>query len=254
MSNYHKLLNNLEVLELYHLKELFPTHLERAIHEELQLTDSLLELTDKELDYRRKTALQNRLNKANFPYIKGIKDFDFDFQPKLKKAEVMDCMTLRFMDNSSNLMFIGNSGVGKTHIATAIGIEAASRNLSVCFILSNELIDKLDRSHKRGFLETALNRYSKYDLLIVDEIGYLPMSANGANLFFQLINKRYEQKSTILTSNIPLSGWTDVFQDKKLTNAIIDRLIHHSKLISINGKSYRMKDYMETKGALIDSN
>lgn len=160
----------------------------------------------------------------------------------------MDCITLRFMDESSNLLFIGNSGVGKTHLATAIGIEAINRSLSVCFILSNELIERLDKAHKKGVLELTLNRFSKFDLLIVDEIGYLPMSANGANLFFQPINKRYEQKSTILTSNIPLSQWTDIFQDKKLTNSIIDRLIHHSKIISINGKSYRMKDYMETKG------
>lgn len=252
MSNYHKLLNNLEALELFHFKELFPAHLERAIQEEVSLTDSLLDLTDKEVDFRRKTMLQNRLKRANFPYLKGIHDFDFDFQPKLKKAEVMDLITLRFMDDSSNLLFIGNSGVGKTHLATAIGIEAVNRSLTVCFILSNELIEKLDRSHKRGVLESTLNRYSKFDLLIVDEIGYLPMSSNGANLFFQLINKRYEQKSTILTSNIPLSGWADVFQDKKLTNAIIDRLIHHSKIISINGKSYRMKDYMETKSTQND--
>lgn len=252
MSNYHKLLNNLEALELFHFKELFPAHLERAIQEEVSLTDSLLDLTDKEVEFRRKTMLQNRLKRANFPYLKGIYDFDFDFQPKLKKAEVMDLITLRFMDDSSNLLFIGNSGVGKTHLATAIGIEAVNRSLTVCFILSNELIEKLDRSHKRGVLESTLNRYSKFDLLIVDEIGYLPMSSNGANLFFQLINKRYEQKSTILTSNIPLSGWADVFQDKKLTNAIIDRLIHHSKIISINGKSYRMKDYMETKSTQND--
>lgn len=248
MSSYHKLLNNLEALDLFHLKELFPTHLERAIHQELSLTDSLLDLTDKELEYRQKIALENRLKRACFPFLKSIKDFDFDFQPKLKKTEVMDLNTLRFMDTQDNLLFIGNSGVGKTHLATAIGMEAVHRNFSVLFDLSNQLIEKLDRSHKRGTLEATLNRYSKYDLLIIDEIGYLPMSTNGANLFFQLINKRYEKKSTILTSNIPLSQWTEVFQDKKLTNAIIDRLIHHSKIISINGKSYRMKDYMETKG------
>ncbi|MCO5542242.1 IS21-like element helper ATPase IstB [Enterococcus faecalis] len=248
MSSYHQLLNNLETLELQHMKELFPTHLERSIHQELSLTDSLLDLTDKEIEYRKKRLIERRMKKANFPYRKGVKDFDFDLQPKLKKAEVMDCSTLRFMDTHDNLLFIGNSRVGKTHLATAIGIEASKRENSVYFILSNELIEKLDRAHKRGTLEAALKRYSRYDLLIIDEIGYLPMTKNGANLFFQLINLRYEKKSTILTSNIPLSQWTDVFQDKKLTNAIIDRLIHHSKILSINGKSYRMKDYMEIKG------
>ncbi len=248
MSSYHQLLNNLETLELQHMKELFPTHLERSIHQELSLTDSLLDLTDKEIEYCKKRLIERRMKKANFPYRKGVKDFDFDFQPKLKKAEIMDCSTLRFMDTHDNLLFIGNSGIGKTHLATAIGIEASKRENSVYFILSNELIEKLDRAHKRGPLEAALKRYSRYDLLIIDEIGYLPMTKNGANLFFQLINLRYEKKSTILTSNIRLSQWTDVFQDKKLTNAIIDRLIHHSKILSINGKSYRMKDYMETKG------
>jgi hypothetical protein len=116
----------------------------------------------------------------------------------------------------------------------------------------NELIEKLDRAHKRGTLEAALKRYSRYGLLIIDVIGYLPMTKNGANLLFQLINLRYEKKSTILTSNIPLSQWSDVFQDKKLTNVIIDRLIHHSKILSINGKSYRMKDYTETKVPAIE--
>lgn len=251
MSNYHQLLNNLDSLGLLHFKELFPTHLERSIHQELSLTDSLLDLTDKEIDFRRKRDLERRLKRANFPFRKTVKDFDFDFQPKLKKAEVMDLSTLRFMDTRDNLLFIGNSGVGKTHLAIAIGIEAVHRGMSVHFTLSNELIDKLDKAHKRGLLEATLNRYGKFDLLVVDEIGYLPMSSNGANLFFQLINKRYEQKPTVLTSNIPLSQWTEIFQDKKITNAIIDRLIHHSKIISINGKSYRMKDYMETKSSLL---
>lgn len=252
MSSYHQLLNNLESLELQHIKDLFPTHLERAIHQELSLTDSLLDLTDKELAFRKKCLIENRMRKANFPYLKELKDFDFDFQPKLKKAEVMDCGTLRFMDTKDNLLFVGNSGVGKTHLATASGIEASKRSQSVYFILSNELIEKLDRAHKRGTLEATLRRYSRYDLLIIDEIGYLPMTKNGANLFFQLINLRYEKKSTIITSNIPLSQWTEVFQDKKITNAIIDRLIHHSKILSINGKSYRMKDYMETKAPGIE--
>jgi len=175
VSNYHKLLNNLEALELNHLKELFPTHLERAIHQELSLTDSLLDLTDKELEYRKKIILEKRLKRANFPFMKGIKDFDFDFQSKLKKTEVMDLITLRFMDTKNNLLFIGNSGVGKTHLATAIGMEAVGRGFSVLFSLSSELIEKLDSSHKKGTLEATLNRYSKYDLLIIDEIGYLPM-------------------------------------------------------------------------------
>lgn len=124
MSNYHQLLNNLETLELQHMKDLFPTHLEWAIHQEFFITDSLLDLTDKEIDYRKKQLIERRMKKENFPYHKGVKNFDFDFQTNLKKAEVMDCCKFRFMGTHDNLLFIGNSGVGKTPLTTAIGIES----------------------------------------------------------------------------------------------------------------------------------
>lgn len=156
------------------------------------------------------------------------------------------------MDTADSILFIGNSGVGKSHLAISIALEAIQKEYSCHFVLSNELISKLERAHKRGTLESMLKKYSNYDLLIIDEIGYLPFNKDGANLFFQLINRRYEKKSTIITTNSPLSQWAEIFQNKKLTNAIIDRLIHHSKIIQINGPSYRMKDYKENKAK--DSN
>lgn len=122
---------------------------------------------------------------------------------------------------------------------------------SCYFTLSNELVERLSKAHKRGTLESTLKKYIGYAILIIDEVGYLPFAQEGANLLFQLINRRYEKKSTTITTNIPLSQWATVFKDKKLNNAIIDRLIHHSKIIQINGKSYRMKDYKENKEAAL---
>ncbi|EAD5141702.1 ATP-binding protein, partial [Listeria monocytogenes] len=142
---------------------------------------------------------------------------------------------------------IGNSGVGKTHLAVSIGLECIDRGLSCLFITSTELVNRLIRAHKRGTSETMLKKYSGYSVLIIDEVGYLPFSKEGSNLLFQLINMRYERKSTIVTTNIPLSQWSEIFGNKKLTNALLDRLVHHSKLIQITGPSYRMKSYSENK-------
>lgn len=247
MSNYHQLLNSLEELKLNHIKEVIPHYLDSIDSQERSLVDSMLDLMNKELSFRDKRGLENRIKNARFPYQKEINDFDFDFQPKLNKTEIRDLHSLRFLDTQDNVLFIGNSGVGKSHLSISIGLEGIRKGYSTYFILSNDLIERLLKAYQNGNLDHLLRKYAKYDILIIDEIGYLPMTKLGANLFFQLINQRYERKSTILTSNIPLSQWSEVFQDKKITNAIIDRLIHHSRIIHINGNSYRMKNYMESK-------
>ena len=174
-------------------------------------------------------------------------DFDFQFQPKINKAEILDLHTLRFLDKHENLLFIGNSGVGKTHLAISITLEALEKGYSSYFCMSTELVDRLLRANQKGTLERVLKQYANYDVLVIDEVGYLPFSRDGASLLFQLINMRYEKKSTLITTNIPLSQWSEFLQDKKLTNALLDRLVHHSKVISITGKSYRMKDYSDKK-------
>ncbi|AYG01882.1 IS21 family transposase [Lactococcus allomyrinae] len=179
------------------------------------------------------------------------KDAGFQFQPKLKKTDIVDLHTLRFLDNHDNILFVGNSGVGKTHLAISLALEALDKGHSSYFILSNELVNKLLKAQQRGALERALKQYANYDLLIIDEMGYLPFSRDGATLLFQLINARYEKKSTIITTNIPLSQWSEFLQDKKLTNALLDRLVHHSKVIPITGNSYRMKDYSERKTRVV---
>lgn len=248
MSNYHQLLNQLSDLNLTCIKEILPAHLDEVAKNEQSLVDSLFELTHQEISYRRKETQRKILKRAMFPYHKRLHDFNFDFQPKIKKSEIQDLVTLRFLDTYDNLLFIGNSGVGKTHLAVSIGLECIDRGQSCLFITSTELVNRLIRAHKRGSSDTMLKKYASYSVLIIDEVGYLPFSKEGSNLLFQLINMRYERKSTIITTNIPLSQWSEIFGNKKLTNALLDRLVHHSKIIQITGPSYRMKSYSETKG------
>ncbi|MCH5384146.1 IS21-like element helper ATPase IstB [Limosilactobacillus fermentum] len=183
----------------------------------------------------------------NLPYEKTLADFDFSYQPGINQGTIEDLGLLRFTQENQNILFIGTSGVGKTHLATAIGIEGCKQGISTQFIRCSDLINKLQTAQVQGRSEEVLRRYARFQILIIDEIGYLPIESVGAKLFFQLIERRYERKSTIITTNIPLSKWGNTFSDKMLANAILDRLVHHAKVIRITGRSYRMKDHLIEK-------
>ena len=242
MNNYNKLLNNFEKLKLDKIKELYPYYIEKITKENFTLTDALYELTNKEIEYRDERASQIQITVSAFPYKKEIEDFDFDYQPSINKNEILELNTMGFLERKENILFIGPSGVGKTHLAVALGITAAKKRYSVYFISCHDLITQLNKAHFENKLEQRIKHYSKYQLLIIDEIGYLPVDKQGANLFFQLIAKRYEKHSTIITTNMNFSKWGEVFSDNILANAILDRLLHHSSVININGNSYRIKD------------
>lgn len=242
MNNYNKLLNNFEKLKLDKIKELYPYYIEKITKENFTLTDALYELTNKEIEYRDERASQIQITVSAFPYKKEIEDFDFDYQPSINKNEILELNTLGFIDRKENILFLGPSGVGKTHLAVALGITAAKKRYSVYFISCHDLITQLNKAHFENKLEQRIKHYSKYQLLIIDEIGYLPVDKQGANLFFQLIAKRYEKNSTIITTNMNFNKWGEVFSDNILANAILDRLLHHSSVININGNSYRIKD------------
>lgn len=208
----------------------------------MSIIDILKELTDKEIEFREDRAAQINLTISNFPYHKTVNDFDFSYQPNISKNQILDLCNLRFIETNSNILFIGSSGVGKTHLATSIGMEASSKRLSTYFIHFNDLMTKIKKAYQENRQESVVKHYSKYRLLIIDEIGYLPVEKEYSNIFFQLIAARYEKKSTIITTNQPLSKWGEVFNDNTIATAIIDRLVHHSSVIKITGKSYRIKD------------
>ena len=172
-------------------------------------------------------------------------DFDFDYKPSVNKRQLYDLQQLRFMDKAENILFYGSSGVGKTHLAIALGVAAARKRNLTYFITCHDLIQQLNKAHSENRHETKLKHFAKHKLLIIDEIGYLPVDKQGANLFFQLIAKRYEKNSTIITTNQPFSKWADVFSDAVLASAILDRLLHHSHILKITGPSYRLKDVYE---------
>ena len=158
----------------------------------------------------------------------------------------VDFNNLRFIERKENILFVGSPGVGKTHLATSIGIENARNNHSTYFINCNDLIQALKKAYLQNRLDDKLKTLSKYKLLIIDEVGYLPIDIESANMLFQLINKRYEKNSTIITTNKPFSKWGELFGDNMIANAILDRLLHHSHVINITGKSYRTKDIISS--------
>ena len=241
MSKYIELNNNLETLKLFKIKEILPSILESIKNSDKSLVDILFELTESEIDFRDDRARKINVTVSSFPYYKTINDFDFDYQPTIKKNQILDLATLRFMEYKSNIIFMGSPGTGKTHLATALGIEAASQRISTYFINFSELMEKFKIAAKENRVESVVKHYLKYSLLIIDEIGYLPIDKNSSYGFFQLIAARYEKRSTILTTNQPFSKWGEVFGDSVIANAILDRLVHHCEIVRINGLSYRIK-------------
>lgn len=247
MSNYVKLANNLEILKLERIKQNLDKYIDLINNKEKDLVDGLYELTNLEIELMNERAIYGCVRTAAFPFIKSFEDFDFTFQPTINKNEIMDLKNLRFIENKENIIFVGSPGVGKTHLAISIGIEAAKNRDSTYFINCNELISNLKKAHSENRFMNRLNHYAKYKVLIIDEMGFLPIDSDGANMLFQLINKRYEKHSTIITTNKPFGKWHEIFGDVTLANAILDRLLHHSHIININGNSYRLKDKIKSE-------
>jgi len=245
MSNYTKLLNNLAELGLNNIKNNIDTYLNMIKAGEKSIIDALYELSNLEIKSKQEKATLACVKVANFPFLKELEDFDFEFQPSINKQEIMDLKSLRFVENSENILFVGTPGVGKTHLATAIGIECAKHRYLTYFVHFQELMTQLKKALAENRLEDRLKHFSKYKVLIIDEVGYLPIDTDAANIFFQLISKRYERHSTIITTNIPFSNWVEVFGSATIASAILDRLLHHSHIISIKGPSYRLRSKIE---------
>lgn len=245
MNNYNKLINNLDTLGLNKFVEHLDNYIEYINNGSKTLIDALYELSEYECNMRIERAMNACVKVANFPFLKTFEDFNFNFQPSINKEQILNFRYLKFIENRENIIFIGSPGVGKTHLATSIGIEAAKARVSTYFISCGDLLLQLKRAHLENRLEQRIKFFSKYKVLIIDEVGFLPLDIESSNLLFQLIAKRYEKNSTIVTTNKPLSRWGEIFGDPVLANAILDRLLHHSNVINIVGRSYGTKDIIE---------
>ena len=204
-------------------------------------------LLEDETNNRADNSFKKRYSKAKFPYSKRIEDFDFSFQPSIDKRTINDICTCSFIKERRNVVFIGQPGTGKSHLSIAIGIKALLKGHKVLFSQVNEMLQALYFSKADNSYYTKLNYYLSADLLILDELGFKKIPSYSADDFFEVISKRYEKGSVIITTNKGFESWGDIFADSVLASAIIDRIVHYSTVVKINGPSYRTKN-MKMKG------
>lgn len=241
MTNYVKLLNDLDALKLTTFRQNLDKFIDDVNSDKSTLVDSFYELTQKEMSFRQDRVNRSMIVTSHFPYVKTFEDYDFSYQPRLNKDEVLDLKTLRFIESNENIVFMGTPGTGKTHLATSIGIECAKNRYQTYFINCNKLILQLKKAKNENTLAKRLKHFTSYSVLIIDEVGFLPINSDDSNLLFQLISMRYEKHPTIFTTNKSFNHWGEVFGDSVIANAMLDRILHHCKVFQIIGPSYRMK-------------
>lgn len=239
---YERLHNNLHFLKLDAIEAILDNYLELAAKDSKTTMEVLDYLLEQERKNRDAAAIDRRMKCAAFPIIKTLEKFNFNFQPSIEKSVIEDLATLRFIHNAENLVLLGPPGVGKSHIAIALGIEAVKAGFSVYFVNASDLIERLKKANEEGIFEKKMRDFTKYKLLIIDEIGYLPFDEEGAHCLFQLVSKRYEKSSTIFTSNKSYGEWGEIFKDHVIAAAVLDRILHHCLTINIKGDSYRLKE------------
>jgi DNA replication protein DnaC len=236
----------LHFLNLPFARQHFDELAQQAAREEWSHVQYLTRLIEGEAAYRQERSTQRRIRNARFPMIKTFEQFDFTWPSKINRMKVKDLFRLRFIDEHANVLLIGGVGMGKTHLAIALGHAACLAGYSVLFTTAINIINHLTAAQKIGQLANDLKRYLKPDLLVMDEIGYLPIDKNGADLLFQIVSERYERGALIITSNKVFKRWASIFNnDATLTSALLDRLLHHNETVVIEGKSYRMKDRID---------
>jgi DNA replication protein DnaC len=207
----------------------------------------LQRLAEGEHALRRQRLVQRRLKEARFPVLKTLDQFRWDWPKKINRLQIQNLFRLQFVKDKANVILLGNVGLGKTHLATALGYAACMEGHSVLFANAINVVNDLSAAQKRGLLKNQLRKYLSPQLLILDEVGYLPIDQHGADLLFQVISQRYECGSIILTTNKAFKQWPSIFNnDSTIASAVLDRLLHHAETIIIEGSSYRMKEQTET--------
>jgi len=197
-------------------------------------------LSEKEIIEKQTNAQKRRIKQANFPVLKTLESFDFKAAPSLNKKLVLDLAKCDFLDRHENIIALGNSGTGKTHIATALGLSACQQGKSVFFIQASQLVHLLLEAQEERQLLKLKKKLVSYDLLIIDELGYIPFSKSGSELLFEVFSNRYERGSVVITSNLPFEEWPQIFGCQRLTGALLDRLTHHVHILEMNGESFRL--------------
>jgi DNA replication protein DnaC len=232
----------LEGLGLKAAEARLENQLEQASKEQPSYADFLEELLSCEVEARRARYLRARLQLAHLPFVKTFEQFDFGFQPSIDERQIRELRTLRFVHEASNVIFLGPPGVGKTHLSVALAEAAIRAGFAAYFITAHDLVADLGRAYREGRLDRRMRIYLAPRVLVIDEMGYLPLDELGATIFFQLVSGRYERGSILLTSNKSYGDWGSIFGDPIIATAILDRLLHHSATINIRGESYRLKE------------
>ena len=207
----------------------------------------LLRLAEAELAARAANALEVRIKNAAFPVARDFDTYDFSVMPSLSKPKLLELALCEWVDQDFNCCFIGATGTGKTHLATALGLAACRRGLRVRFFTAAALVSKLEQAQKQYTLDKFLGQLDHAELLICDELGYVSFSRNGVELLFRLLTDRYERSSVLITSNLAFADWAQVFQGERMTAALLDRITHHCHIFEMNGESYRFRESMKAK-------
>jgi DNA replication protein DnaC len=237
----------LSYLKLSYMRENYESLAKKAVQKQWTHVNYLTELATAEAHLRQDRATKRRISTARFPQIKTLEQFKWSWPQKINQLQVKNLFRLRFVEEKSNVIFLGGVGLGKTHLATALGYHACLNGYTVLFCSAVDAINNLAAAQSAGRLKQELRKYYKQALVILDELGYLPIDKTGADLLFQIISHRYEQGSLIITTNRAFKNWPEIFNnDSTLTSALLDRLLHHTETVVIEGKSYRMKETIES--------